>query len=145
MAHFAEIDGNNIVVRVLKVPDDQEHRGQDYLANDLGLGGTWIQTSYNTRGGVHYNPNSDVPSGKTDKGRGRKNFASVGQTYDPVRDLFVAPKPFPSWILDEATGRWDSPVPRPSLPPEAPFMWAWDEETGAWIKVLDPDLGASTQ
>ncbi len=55
MAHFAEIDGNGIVKQVLVVPDQQEHRGQDYLANDLGLGGTWIQTSYNHRIRKHSN------------------------------------------------------------------------------------------
>ena len=72
MAHFAEIDENNIVVRVLVVPDEQEHRGGEYLANDLGLGGLWVQTSYN----------ANI----------RKNYAGVGHQYDPVRDAFIAPR-----------------------------------------------------
>ena len=71
MAHFAEIDSNNVVVRVLVVPDDQEHRGQEFLANDLGLGGTWIQTSYNS------------------KIRGK--FAGIGDIYDATNDVFTAP------------------------------------------------------
>jgi len=73
MAHFAEIDTDNKVVRVLVVPNSEENRGQDYLANDLGLGGTWIQTSYNSN--IRY------------------NFAGIGHTYDPVADAFIAPKP----------------------------------------------------
>ena len=72
MAHFAEIDENNIVTRVLVVPDAEEHRGQEFLANDLGLGGLWIQTSYNARI--------------------RKNYAGIGMFYDVDRDAFIPPK-----------------------------------------------------
>jgi hypothetical protein len=89
MAHFAEIDTNNIVTRVLVVGDDQEHRGQEFLANDLGLGGFWIQTSYN----------NNI----------RKNYAGIGYTFDPVRDAFIAPQPecHPESItFDEETCRW---------------------------------------
>ena len=86
MAHFAEIDDNNIVLRVLVVPDHQEERGHDFLADDLGLGGTWIQTSYNNRIG--------------------KNFAGIGFTYDPNRDAFIPPKPEGDWTLDEETCQW---------------------------------------
>jgi hypothetical protein len=89
MAHFAEIDENKIVTRVLVVADEQEHRGQEFLANDLGLGGFWIQTSYNARI--------------------RKNYAGVGYTFDPVRDAFIAPQPecHPESItFDEETCRW---------------------------------------
>ena len=71
MAHFAELN-NNVVLRVLVVPNEQEHRGQEFLADDLGLGGTWIQTSYNA----------------TIRGK----FAGVGDTYDSVNDVFVAPE-----------------------------------------------------
>lgn len=90
MAHFAEIDENNIVTRVLVVADEQEHRGQEFLANDLGLGGFWIQTSYN----------NNI----------RKNYAGIGYTFDPVRDAFIAPQPecHPESItLDEETCRWN--------------------------------------
>lgn len=86
MAHFAELDDNNIVLRVLVVPDDQEHRGQQFLADDLGLGGRWLQTSYNHRI--------------------RKNYAGIGFTYDPDRDAFIPPKPGDEYTFDEQTCRW---------------------------------------
>jgi hypothetical protein len=89
MAHFAEIDPNNIVLRVLVVPDEFESKGQDYLANQIGLGGTWIQTSYN--------------------GNIRKNYAGIGFEYDAYRDAFIAPKPdcHPKTILfDEESCQW---------------------------------------
>lgn len=89
MAHFAEIDETSMVVRVLVVPDSEESNGQDYLANVLGLGGTWIQTSYN--------------------GNIRKNFAGIGYTYDPVRDAFIAPEPIDATGFDEVTCQWIVP------------------------------------
>jgi len=73
MAHFAEIDSNNIVTRVLVVANEQEHRGQDFLANDLGLGGNWIQTSYNANF--------------------RKHYAGIGMSYDASLDAFIPPRP----------------------------------------------------
>jgi hypothetical protein len=76
MAHFAEIDADNLVVRVLVVPDAQENRGQEFLADDLGLGGTWKKTSYNTQGGVHANGGTPY----------RKNYAGIGFTFDAGRD-----------------------------------------------------------
>lgn len=89
MAHFAEIDSENKVVRVLVVPNSEEHRGQDYLANDLRLGGTWIQTSYN----------NNI----------RFNFAGIGYAYDSVRDAFIAPEPDNAIGFDEDTCRWIVP------------------------------------
>jgi hypothetical protein len=89
MAHFAEIDNNNIVVRVLVVNNSLEHRGADFLANDLGLGGTWIQTSYN--------------------GNFKYNFAGIGFTYDEVRDAFIAPEPDNAIGFDEQTCQWITP------------------------------------
>lgn len=89
MAHFAEVDNNNIVLRVLVVDNSLEHRGADFLSNDLGLGGTWIQTSYN--------------------GNFRKNFAGIGYTYDSVRDAFIAPKPDDAIGFDEDTCKWIVP------------------------------------
>jgi hypothetical protein len=86
MAHFAELDSNNIVTQVLVVPNHQENRGQEYLANDLGLGGNWIRTSYN--------------------GNIRKNFAGIGYSYWPDLDAFVPPKCHDEAVLDEATARW---------------------------------------
>jgi hypothetical protein len=111
MAHFAEIDSNNIVTQVLVVPDEQEHRGQDFLAGDLGLGGTWIQTSYNNKI--------------------RKQYAGIGYTYDEAADVFIAPQPFPSWTLDE-NHDWQPPVPKP----EGDVMYVWNEEKLDWEAVV---------
>jgi hypothetical protein len=111
MAHFAEIDGDNIVTRVLVVPNEQENRGHEYLANDLDLGGTWVQTSYNATI--------------------RKNYAGIGYSFDSGRDAFIPPKPFASWVLNEATCNWDAPVARP----EDDKMYSWDEATTSWIEV----------
>lgn len=88
MAHFAEIDPNGgTVLRVLVVPNEQEHRGQDFLANELGLGGVWIQTSYN----------NNI----------RKNYAGIGYTYDATRDAFILPKCHDEATLDEVTCLWN--------------------------------------
>jgi len=121
MSHFAEIDGEGTVLRVLVVADDKESRGQEFLADDLGLGGTWKKTSYNTVGGVHSNGGTPF----------RKNFAGIGYKYDAAKDAFIPPKPFESWILDEETCLWGSPV---SYPTDGDF-YVWDEETLAWSKV----------
>lgn len=115
MAHFANIDENNIVTQVLVVGDDQENRGHDFLANDLGLGGTWIKTSYNTHGGVHSNGGTPL----------RKNYAGIGYTYDAGRDAFIPPKPFNSWVLDEDTCLWKAPTPMPTE--GGPYMWVEDD------------------
>jgi hypothetical protein len=110
MAHFAELDANNTVVRVLVVPDEQEHRGHDFLANDLKLGGTWLQTSYNNKI--------------------RKQYAGIGFTYDADADVFVAPQPFNSWSLDE-NHDWQPPTPMPTDGKK----YAWDEDELAWVEV----------
>ena len=119
MAHFAEIDENNIVTRVLVVDNEQEDRGQEFLATDLGLGGTWIKTSYNTIAGVHSNGGTPL----------RKNYAGIGYTYDSARDAFYAPKPFASWILDEETCTWNAPTP---MPVEEGKSFRWNEDTTSW-------------
>jgi len=113
MAHFAQIDENNIVTQVLVVPDNAEDRGQDYLANDLGLGGTWVQTSYNARI--------------------RKNYAGIGFTYDEARDAFIAPKPFDSWLLNEDTCQWEAPVAYPT----DGNMYNWNEENKDWEAIVN--------
>ena len=107
MAHFARIE-NNIVTEVLVVHNDLEHRGADFLANDLGLGGTWIQTSYN----------NNI----------RKQYAGIGYSYDPVADVFIAPQPYPSWSLDENYD-WQPPTPRPQGD-----LWRWNEATLTWVE-----------
>ena len=110
MAHFAQVDDNNVVTQVLVVPDEQEYRGHDYLAVDLGLGGRWIQTSYNNRI--------------------RKQYAGIGYTYDEAADVFVAPQPFPSWTLD-ANHDWQPPKPYP----QDGLLYFWNEETLDWEAV----------
>lgn len=120
MAYFARVE-HGIVIEVLAVSDEQEHRGQEFLADDLGLGGVWIQTSYNTRGGVHLL--SGIPL--------RKNYAGIGYTYDEQRDAFIPFQPFPSWVLNENSCLWESPVPYPA----DGQMYKWDEATVSWVLV----------
>lgn len=122
MAHFAQIDENNIVTQVLVVGNDQEHRGQEFLANDLGLGGTWVQTSYNAVGGKKKNPETNEI---TEEPGFRKNYAGIGYTYDAGRDAFIPPKPFNSWVLDEDTCLWNAPTPMPTE--GGPYMWVEDD------------------
>jgi hypothetical protein len=107
MAHFAEIDANNVVQRVIVVPNSEEANGAAWCASLLG--GTWIRTSYN--------------------GTIRKNFAGIGYSYDEGRDAFVPPKPYPSWVLDESTCNWNAPIP---MPPGGP--WVWDEDIEEWVQ-----------
>ena len=110
MAYFAEIDKNNIVVRVLSVHDSEEHRGEEFLRDDLGLGGRWIQTSYNHRI--------------------RKQYAGIGYTYDSIADVFVKPQPFASWTLDD-NHDWQPPVAKPV----DGGLWDWDETNQKWVEI----------
>lgn len=113
MSHFAKIDQNNIVTEVLVIEQDQINTGM------FGDARQWIKTSYNTRGGVHLQGGEPL----------RKNYAGIGYTYDPVRDAFIAPQPYPSWTLNEETCLWVPPTPYPSE-----GYWRWDEEKLNWIK-----------
>ena len=122
MAHFAEVDENNIVTRVLVVDNAYEDNGQEFLANTLGLGGTWKRTSYNTQGGVHTNGGTPF----------RKNYAGIGYSYDAARDAFIPPKPFNSWVLNEDTCLWNAPTP---MPVEEGKFFRWDEDTTSWVEV----------
>lgn len=90
--------------------------------------GTWIQTSYNTRGGVYYLPNSNTPSPDQSKAL-RANYAGIGYTYDQVNDVFYAPQPYPSWTISAPTWLWEAPVPYPST--GGPYVW--DEATQFWV------------
>jgi hypothetical protein len=115
MAHFAKIDENNIVTKII-VADQEAIDTQD---------GTWIQTSYNTYGGKHY----DSDTGEEDSGTPlRKNYAGKGYTYDSVRDVFIPPTPFPSWTLDETTCLWEAPVSYPT----DDKLYNWDEDNQQW-------------
>ena len=111
MAHFAEVDNNDIVKQVLVIPDDQENRGQDFLANDLNLGGTWIQTSYN----------NNI----------KKQYAGIGYKYDRDLDIFIAPQPFPSWSLDHNSD-WQAPVQYPTDGKN----YIWVENDLEWQEVI---------
>jgi hypothetical protein len=122
MAHFAKVvDG--IVTNVIVAEPEFFDTFTDISP------GQWIQTSYNTRAGVHYEPNSSVPSSDQTKAL-RKNYAGIGYSYDPQRDAFIPPKPFPSWVLNEQTCQWDAPVPMPNDPNT---NYRWDEPTTSWV------------
>lgn len=98
---------------------------------DTGLFGTpsaFIQTSFNTRGGVYYLPNSNTPSPDQSKAL-RANYAGIGYTYDQVNDVFYAPQPYPSWTISAPAWLWEAPVPYPST--GGPYIW--DEATQSWV------------
>lgn len=128
MAHFAEIDENNIVIRVLVVPDEEEHRGHEFLSQDLGLGGNWLKTSYNTFMGEHLMGGTPY----------RLNYAASGSIYDPELDAFMLPQPFPSFTLDTQTGAWIPPVPMPEN--TETHYHIWNEENLNWdmIEIYQP-------
>lgn len=129
MSNFAKIDKNNVVVQVLVTNNDSNgDGGYQWLINNLG--GTWIKTSYNTYGGVHYDPETGEPSKNQSKAL-RKNFAGIGYTYDLNRDAFIPPAPFDSWLLNENTCLWQAPVPQPTDGKEH----QWNETTMSWELV----------
>lgn len=116
MANFAELDNNNIVLRVIRVHDNEclDENGQEVEALGVAFcqslfGGNWIQTSM---------------SGKI-----RKRLAGIDFTYHPDRDIFISPKPFPSWILNEETTEWEPPVPHPDVK----ISYIWNEDSLGWI------------
>lgn len=116
MAHFAEIDSQNTVLRVVVVANaelmdgemESEQKGIAFCKSLFGQETNWVQTSYNASF--------------------RKNYAATGDTYDPARDAFIAPQPYPSWVLDEATALWKAPVAMP----QDGKIYAWDETLGEW-------------
>jgi hypothetical protein len=124
MAHFAELDSNNVVKQVIVVGNADTSTAQGEEKESIGiafcerlLGGTWVKTSYNATI--------------------RKNYAGIGYTYDKNRDAFIPPKPFNSWVLNESTCLWDAPVAYPTDigTPETPKMYNWNETTKAWDLV----------
>lgn len=121
MAHFAELNKDNLVVRVIVVHNNElldpngienETKGILFCKSLFGENTVWKQTSYN--------------------GNTRKNYAGIGYTYDVNRDAFIAPKPFPSWVLEEKTCSWTAPVPLPDN--ETPYVW--DEATLSWVEKI---------
>jgi len=122
MAHFAEIDSNSLVLRVVVVSNADTALADGKETESIGIahcqklfGGTWVQTSYN--------------------GKFRKNYAGVGSTYDSTRNAFYSPKPFNSWVLNESTCVWEAPValPSDSGKGDPPKMYKWDEDSTSWV------------
>ena len=122
MAHYAYLDENNTVTMVI-VGKNEDEDGIDW---EQYYGAK--RTSYNTRGGVHYDALTGLPSDDQSKAF-RKNFAGIGYTYDETRDAFIPPKPFDSWILDETTCLWLAPIPYPTDGQD----YRWNEEELKWI------------
>lgn len=123
MGHYAKVvDG--VVTQVIVA---QSSFFDDFVDDSPG---EWVKTSYNTRGGVHYQPDSDTPS--TDQSKAlRKNYAGIGYTYDSTRDAFIPPQLYPSWTLNETTCLWEPPTERPT----GDARYSWNEETQTWDEV----------
>ena len=120
MAHFAELDSNNVVKQVIVVSNADTSTAQGDEKESIGiafcerlLGGTWVKTSYN--------------------GNIRKNYAGIGYTYDKDRDAFIPPKPYASWVLNESTCLWNAPVAMPT----DDKRYAWDENTINWVEIIN--------
>lgn len=113
MAHWAELDDDNVVLRVTVGNNDETDEGYGWLVENLG--GHWVKTSYN--------------------GNIRVRFAGIGYTYDEQRDAFIAPKPFPSWLLNDLTTEWEAPMPYP----DDGRIYRWDESAFAWEEVTNAD------
>jgi hypothetical protein len=124
MSHFAKIE-NNIVTFVTVGRQEDDGKEQELCER---TGDTYRQTSYNTRGGVHYTDGE--PSADQTKAL-RKNYAGIGYTFDEERDAFIPPKPFESWLLDEDTCLWEAPVEYPT----DGGMYTWDEASLSWIET----------
>ncbi len=117
MAHFAQVI-DNIVEQVIVAEQEFIDSGA------VGDPANWIQCSYNTRNNIHHN--GGVPL--------RGNYPAIGWVYDPVKDIFHAPKPYPSWIFNENTLSWDSPIPIPPPNENPKLMWVWNEASLSWVE-----------
>lgn len=120
MSHFAKLDANNIVIFVTVGRDEDEDKEIEISER---TGDTYRRTSYNTLGGVHALGGTPF----------RKNYAGLGYTYDAGRDAFIAPKPYPSWALNESTCCWSAPVAYPT----DDKLYIWNEATTAWVELTD--------
>jgi hypothetical protein len=138
MSHFAKVE-NGVVTQVIVAEQEFIDTGA------VGDPSFWKQTSYNTRGGVHYQPNSSLPSVDQSKAF-RKNYAGIGYYYDSDRDAFYSPSPYPSWVLDEATCWWNPPYAMPSDSGTVDgngntIIYNWDEDQhtsngNGWVQTL---------
>lgn len=122
MTHFAKVE-NGTVTQVIVAE-------QGFVNTQEG---TWVQTSYNTRGGIHYSPETGEPDGGLAL---RKNYAGIGYTYDADRDAFYAPQPYPSWVLDETSFIWEAPVAYP----DDGERYIWNEDTQQWDQMAIEEL-----
>lgn len=120
MAHFAKVE-NGIVTQVIVIEKEVLETGH------WGDPASWVQTSYNTMGGVHSQGGTPL----------RKNFAGIGFTYDAQRDAFIPPQPYASWVLDEATCLWNPPTPAPVVDGK---LFTWDEQTTSWVELIVPTV-----
>lgn len=127
MAHFAKVNSGIVEQVIVAEPEFFD----TFVDSSPG---EWIQTSYNTRGGVHYNPDTNQPSADQSKAL-RKNYAGIGYTYDRERDAFIPPKPYASWILNEQSCLWEAPVPYPT----DDKRYTWDETAGNWVEVPEQE------
>lgn len=135
MSQFAQIDKNNIVQRVLVIDQAEIDTG------NWGDPATFVQTSYNTHGGVYCIPNSNTPDPDQSKAF-RKNFAGIGYVWlpnGPDGAGFAPPQPYPSWVMNGFSYLWEAPVPMPE--PNSPPFYEWDEAALAWVEV---PIGPST-
>jgi hypothetical protein len=124
VGHFAKVVDGKVTQVIVAEPEFF----QTFVDSSPGA---WLQTSYNTRGGVHYQPDSNTPS--TDQSKAlRKNYAGVGYSYDAVKDAFIPPQPYASWVLDDATCLWNAPVAMPT--DGKPY--SWDEATTSWKELV---------
>ena len=130
MAHFAKVlDGKVVTVIVA------ESSFFNNITEDSSV--TWIQTSYNTKNGVYYQPNSNIPSADQSLAL-RGNYAGIGYTYDSTLDVFLEPKPYPSWVLDETTYKWNAPISKPTNSLSIDQYYEWNESSNSWqLKTND--------
>lgn len=129
MAHFARVRNGTVTNVIVAEPEFFE----SFIDTEPG---EWIQTSYNTRAGIHYVANTNTPSEDQTKAL-RKNFACIGFKYDSKMDAFIPPQPYPSWKLNTKTCQWEPPIPYPSEQTTSGVgdqMDTWDETTKSWIK-----------
>jgi hypothetical protein len=125
MGHYAKVVSGEVVQVIVAEPNFFD----TFVDSSPG---EWLQTSYNTRGGVHYQANSQEPSADQSKAL-RKNYAGLGFTYDRERDAFIPPKPYASWVLVEETCLWEAPTPMPT----DGKMYAWNESTTSWDVISE--------
>lgn len=132
MAHYALLNNQNIVVKVCTGKNEDETDTNIEVVYQNMFGKLCKRTSYNTKGGVHYDPDTNEPSKDQSKAF-RKNYAGIGYTYDETKDAFIPPKTFDSWTLNETSCLWEAPVPYPN----DGEMYIWNEQTTEWDLVSE--------